>query len=278
MIPRAPTRRTVLAGAAGALGLGMLSACSAAERGGSAPTRMSYGSDASQFGELTRPRGTTRGVVVVIHGGFWQSGYDLSLGRPLAADLARRGFTAWNIEYRRVGNGGGVPATLDDVAAGIDRLARIDDVDTSTLITLGHSAGGHLAVWAAGRATTARWASVAVPVTHAISQAGVLDLAAGASANLGGGAVQSFLGSFPDAADADPARQLPLDVPVWCVHDTADSIVPLSQSANYVRRARAAAATAELVQTPGDHFALIDTGSEAWRKTVAILERIAPRR
>ena len=83
--------------------------------------------------------------------------YDLSLGRPLAESLVGHGWAACNLEYRRVGpadgGGGGTPETFDDVAAGIDRLARVDGLDTSVVITLGHSAGGHLAAWAAGRAT-----------------------------------------------------------------------------------------------------------------------------
>ncbi len=133
-----------------------------------------YGDDRSQFGELTRAAGPAKGVVVVIHGGFWRAAYDLSLGRPLVASLVEHGWTAYNLEYRRVGNGGGYPQTLDDVAAGIDALATVEGLDTATVITLGHSAGGHLAVWAAGRPklTGTPWADPAVPVTAAISQAG----------------------------------------------------------------------------------------------------------
>ena len=81
-----------------------------------------YGDDPSQLVELTLPDGTPRGVVVVIHGGFWKAAYDLSLGRPLAADLVEKGWAALNIEYRRVGIGGGVPSTLDDVRAAIATL------------------------------------------------------------------------------------------------------------------------------------------------------------
>ena len=143
--------------------------------------RIAYGSDPSQFAELTRPSGASRGVVVVIHGGFWRAQYDLSLGRPLAASLAEEGWTAWNLEYRRVGNGGGWPQTPDDVSAGIDALAEVDGLDLSRVVTLGHSAGGHLAVWAAGRQRLEPWRDAKVPVTAAISQAGVLDLAGAAS-------------------------------------------------------------------------------------------------
>ena len=236
---------------------------------------ISYGDDPSQFGELSLPDGTPRGVVVVIHGGFWKAEYDLSLGRPLAASLVEQGWAAWNLEYRRVGGGGGTPTTLDDVAGGIDRLAHLD-LDTSTVVTLGHSAGGHLAAWAASRGRFERWAS-GVPVTHVISQAGVLDLRAAYDEGLGAGAVERFLGHAPGPGDVpvDPQQQLPLDVPLWCVHGRADDIVPISQSEGYVTAATEAGARAELVAVDGDHFVVIDTGSDAWKQTLAILDTIA---
>lgn len=237
-----------------------------------------YGADASQLAELTRPDGAPRGIVVVIHGGFWRSRYDLSLGRPLAASLAAQGWVAYNVEYRRVGSGGGWPGTFDDIAAAIDALADVDDLDTSTVVTLGHSAGGHLAVWAAGRPqlTGSPWADPTVPVTAAVSQAGVLDLAAASTADLGAGAVQAFMGGSVDDryALADPTVLIPLDVPVRCVHGRADDIVPLSQSADYVQRAAAAGADATLTEVEGDHFVLIETGSAVWDRTQRILAEL----
>ncbi|WP_134765605.1 prolyl oligopeptidase family serine peptidase [Nocardioides sp. 1609] len=240
--------------------------------------RTAYGADPSQFGELHLPAGTPRGVVVVIHGGFWRAAYDHTLGTPLAASLAAEGWAAWNLEYRRVGDGtgggGGAPATFDDVAAGVDALADLG-VDTSVVVTLGHSAGGHLAAWSAARQGH-DWPS-RVPVTHVVSQAGVLDLRAAASAGLGDGAATALLGHEPTTDDAryDPAQQLPLDVPLWCVHGVDDTIVPLSQSADYVAAATAAGATAELVEVEGDHFVVIDPGSAAWARTLEVLDTIA---
>jgi acetyl esterase/lipase len=194
----------------------------------------------------------------------------------LAADLAARGWAAWNLEYRRVGSGGGVPETLDDVAAGIDALADVDGLDTSTVITLGHSAGGHLATWAASRGRFEQW-PVRVPVTGVVAQAGVLDLRAAYGLDLGGGAVEKFLGHPPGPEDdpVDPIRQVPLDVPVWCVHGRDDDVVPLAQSRDYVAAATAAGGWADLVEVEGDHFVVIDTSSPAWERTVGILEDLA---
>ncbi|MET0820154.1 MAG: alpha/beta hydrolase [Aeromicrobium sp.] len=269
---------------------GVLTACTTrgTSEGDSAAARreddmetIRYGDDPSQWGELSRPAGTSKGGVVVIHGGFWRDRYDLSLGRPLAASLVAEGWTAFNIEYRRVGNGGGWPQTFDDVASAIDALADVDDLDTSTVITLGHSAGGHLAVWAAGRPqlTGSAWASPTVPVTAAVSQAGVLDLAAATADDLGDGAVQRFMGGTVDAryAQADPAAAIPLSVPVRCIHGTSDTTVPLSQSTEYVARAKAAGADAELTEVEGDHFVVIDPGSRAWSLTLELLAELGQR-
>ena len=213
---------------------------------------------------------------MVIHGGFWRAQYDASLGTPLAEDLSARGWTVLNVEYRRVGNGGGFPATFDDVAAAIDLLAGTD-VDTSTVVALGHSAGGHLATWAAARTRFEEW-SGGVEVTHVVSQAGVLDLTTAQEQGLGGGAVDALMGAGPGDPSydlADPTRHIPLDVPVWAVHAPDDDVVPISQSEGYVAAATAAGADATLVEVTGGHFGVIDTESDAWSSIVDVLDSIS---
>ena len=228
-----------------------------------------YGDDPSQYAELTLPEGTTRGVVVVIHGGFWKAEYGIEYARPLVPSLVEAGWAAWAIEYRRVGNGGGTPQTFEDVAKAIDAL-RHQGLDLSTVIALGHSAGGHLATWAAGRE------SAAVPITAVVSQAGVLDLVAAANRHLGSDAVLALLGHEPGPADArwDPMRQIPLDVPVHCVHATGDDIVPIDRSESYVRAAKEAGADAALTKVDGDHFVLIDPKSPTWQTQLRILDSL----
>lgn len=248
------------------------------------PQRYAYGSDPSQFADLYLPMGKRRpGVVVIIHGGFWRSRYTLDLGAPLAEDLAARGFTCWNLEYRRVGNGGGWPHTFADIAAGIDLLASASlehGLDTRTTTALGHSAGGHLAVWAAGRPSLPEGApgagTPAVSLTGVVSQSGVLNLRRAAAERLGDGAVQDLLGGAGDGASglADPMRAVPLPTPVLALHGAADGTVPRSQSESYVEAARAAGAEAELVIIPGDHYAMITPGTPAWEAGVEAVGRL----
>ena len=222
----------------------------------SAATTIRYGDDPAQFAELTLPVAEPRGLVVVVHGGFWKPQYGIEYARPLVPSLVTDGWAVWAIEYRR----SGAAATLADVSAAIEAVPVVAD----TVVGLGHSAGGHLVTWAAARGG----------LTHVVAQAGVLDLRAAYDAGLGDGAVEAFLGHAPGPADdeVDPIRQVPLDVPIWCVHGRDDTVVPPSQSCAYVAAARAAGGAAELVEVDGDHFDVIDPDAEAWRLTLDLLD------
>lgn len=248
---------------------------------GPGPHHITYGTADSQWGELYLPTGPRRpGVAVIIHGGFWLSEYGADLGAPIALDMSGRGYAAWNLEYRRIGDGGGWPQTFQDVAAGIDHLSvlAVDaGLDLSRVVVIGHSAGGQLAVWAAGRGAVTdadRHSASKVPVTGVVSQAGVLDLAAAARSDVGNGAEQKLLGGDPDAVPsryqiASPVQNLPIRVPVRCVHSRADGNVPYSQSADYVSAAVIAGGDATLTSVPGDHFSLITIGTPAWEACAA---------
>jgi acetyl esterase/lipase len=235
-----------------------------------------YGPDPAQFGELSRPDGPALGTVVIIHGGFWRARYDLSLGRPLAADLAARGYAAWNLEYRRSGGGGGWPTTFEDVAAGVDLLATLP-VDTARVVAVGHSAGGHLGAWAAGRAGLPDGTPGARPrvaVTGVVSQGGVLALADCARERLGADAALDLMGGGPDELPeayrlADPMTWVAGPANVVCLHSRGDQRVPYSYSERYVAASTAAGGHASLVETFGDHFTLIDPASSDWETAVA---------
>ena len=229
------------------------------------PRVVVYGDDPAQFVELSVPASDAPApVAVVIHGGFWRQRYDLSLGRPLAASLPSRGWAALNVEYRRVGDGGGYPATLDDVSAAIDALAGMDAaLDLDNVVTIGHSAGGHLAAWAATRHEPD------VAVTGVVSQAGVLDLRAAAGEQLGAGATQAFLGGGPDEVPerydhASPIEHVPLGVPVLCVHGRDDTNVPIDQSERFAAAARAVGDDVTIDIVEGDHFVVIDPAADPW--------------
>lgn len=246
-----------------------------------------YGEDPSQWGELFLPDtpddGSHRGVVVVIHGGYWRSKYGAELGEPLAGDLVAHGMAAWNLEYRRAGNGGGWPQTFQDILAGIDKLQELAGshaLDLARVVALGHSAGGHLAVWAAGRDRLPRLGLEAecreaglrddgVRLAGVVSQSGVLDLAEAEKLHLSDGAVANFLGGpsseFPGRYRyADPLAALPLDIPVYAVHATEDEDVPLSMSTSYVEASGPGPVPARHVTVPGDHFGLIDPLAPAY--------------
>jgi len=220
---------------------------------------------------------------VVIHGGFWRTAYGADLTFNVAEDLVRHGFASWNIEYRRVGDdpdngGGGWPATCLDVAAAVDSLAATGQtlaagrLDLSRVIAIGHSAGGQLAGWLAGRGSLPAddpGASPVVPLAGFVSQAGVLNLALALKEDLGAGAVRNFLGAWADDPAARslacPSALLPMGVPSMCVHGTADDDVPVSQSQSFVAKAQRAGDDSGLLVLPGtDHYSLIDVTSPAW--------------
>jgi len=216
-----------------------------------------YGPDPSQFCELFRPAGEPAGVAIVLHGGFWRARYDRTLMHPLCADLAARGWAAWNVEYRRLGDGGGVPATLDDVVAAVEALP----LDAPRRVSLGHSAGGHLAAYLATR----------VPLDGVVSQAGVLDLALGAELGLSNGVVGEFLGGAP-LADASPIERLPLRARTLLTHGGRDDIVPPVISERFAEAARAAGDEVALVLEPEEgHYGHLDPANPLWRAVTAWL-------
>ncbi|MGY1744935.1 alpha/beta hydrolase family protein [Blastococcus sp. SYSU D00695] len=235
---------------------------------------VAYGPHPDQFLELTLPAGDGPApVAVVLHGGFWRAAYGVDLARPLAADLAAAGFAAVAVEYRRVGAGGGWPRTAEDVAAALDALPGLGEaarLDLGDVTVVGHSAGGHLAAWAAGRARLPAGAPGAGPrvrVAAAVLQAGVLDLARADGQDLGGGAVRELLGGPPTPqllALASPVALLPTGARVLCVHGTGDDVVPAEQSERYADAAGRAGDDVLVRLVPGDHMGLIDPAGPAW--------------
>jgi acetyl esterase/lipase len=224
---------------------------------------------------------------VLIHGGFWRARYDLRLQDGLVGDLAARGWAVWNLEFRRLGwrSGGGWPATFEDVAAGIDVLGRLDaPLDRTTVVAIGHSAGGHLALWAAARPGMPAGAPGAEPgvrLAGAVAQAGVADLREAARLDLSNGAARELLGGppgrLPQRYDlASPIERLPFGVPQLLVHGDADDVVPVSIARRYAERAAAAGDPCELVELHRvGHMEHLHPASEAWAAVTRWTERFA---
>jgi acetyl esterase/lipase len=211
----------------------------------------------------------TSPVVVVVHGGYWRARYDRSLMTGLCQDLAEKGLAAWNLEYRRVGNGGGWPETFLDVAAGVDLLADLDaPLDLERVGAVGHSAGGHLALWAAARMKLAVGTPGAQPRVRpgaVVSQAGVADLRLAWVTPPSDEPTRALLGDADAFAVASPRELVPLGVDQLVLHGDRDDTVSIEISRAYSAAAVAAGDPCELRILSGvGHFDHIDAASETW--------------
>ena len=221
-----------------------------------APVTVPYGAHADQVVDIRRP--STPGphpAVILVHGGFWRHMWTRDTMDGLAIDLARRGFLSANVEYRRVGTGGGWPQTLDDVQHAIERVLTEEQV--TDVAVVGHSAGAHLAFLAA---------SSSPREVLAVSLGGVLDMRKAVEDDLGAGAGSAFLdGAAPD--EASPLLRPPVRSLVF--HGAEDDRVPVDQA-----RAFAAVAPTMLVELPDTgHFDFLERSGAAWRTVVDELTR-----
>jgi acetyl esterase/lipase len=280
------SRRTLL----GAAGAGLLVGCGTTPAPTTGRLRFRYAHDHfDQYADLRLPaRRTPLATVVLVHGGYWQYGFGLDQMLPVATTLHGLGYATWNVEYRRLGDGGGWPATFEDMAHAVDRLGTLDPdrtgvpagVLTRRVVFLGHSAGGHLVAWAAGRNAHTPGGAPAVKPTGIISLSGLLDLTLGADQGLGGGIIDELLGGTPAQVPdhyryGDPALLVPTPAPVWAVHADDDQVIPLSQASSYVAAQTTTGGKAAVVQVPGAHLDLIKPDQPAWRTTRALIAQAA---
>ncbi|MDT8340357.1 MAG: alpha/beta hydrolase [Longimicrobiales bacterium] len=244
--------------------------------------RIPYGPGPHHFGELALPTG--RGpfpVAVVLHGGCWKSLADAAYMRPLCEALHALGWATWNLEFRRIDQpGGGWPGILEDVARGADRvrdLAGRYPVDPGCAVAVGHSSGGHLALWLAARRRLPpdRPGGARLRGEDPLPLAGVAGLAAIADlghfrryTRCGTGVVEALLGGSLDRDRlrvTDPSASLPLGTPQWLVSGTLDPVVPPAHAEAYVRRARAAGDEVRWLTVPdAGHFELVAPWTAPW--------------
>ncbi|MBO0652222.1 alpha/beta hydrolase [Streptomyces triculaminicus] len=218
---------------------------------------VAYGPHPSQVVDFYGPPGAATRITL-LHGGFWREAYDRRHLAPLAAALAGEGLRVALAEYRRVGGGGGWPATFDDAAraVGTGGTGRAP----ARHVVAGHSAGGHLALWLASGPTAAQLDGV-------VALAPVADLARARALRLSDGAVAGLVGPA-DEAQADPMRLPPPAVPVTLLHGDDDREVPVAFSAAYAAYAPAVAFR-PLAGT--GHYAPVTPGTPAYGALLAAI-------
>lgn len=244
---------------------------------------LSYGPDTMHRVDLWLPAGAgPHPVAVMVHGGCWQTAIaDRRLMDWIADDLARAGIAVWNIDYRGVDRaGGGYPGTFRDAAAAADLLrARAAEhrLDLRRVVAVGHSAGGHLALWLAGRPRLPAASPLRTPdplrIDHVVSLGGLPDLEATA-ASPGNGCGTAVVGKLVGGrfADTSVSRLLPLGVPQDLVNGREDKIIPFHLATDYLAKARAAGDAVELHTVPQTgHVELIAPETAAWRKAKALI-------
>lgn len=248
------------------------------------------------YGNLYLPRGAhaprSLPVVVLIHGGGWKNRSSAGYIADVARALQAQGLAVWNVEYRRVGSGGGWPTTFTDVGHAVDFVPTLAEaapaLDPANVILVGHSAGGQLAAWAATRRTLpagspgATWPAGGGPTVTPrafVSMAGVLDMRTSSRLN---DHVRRALGGMPDRvperyALANPIQRIDPLMPSVAIHGSEDSIVPASESVDFVAAARALGAPSLLVELDGaSHGTPVNVRSPYWpriRETIVKLAR-----
>ena len=243
-----------------------------------------YGEDPLQIVDLWLPAGGgPHPVVLMVHGGCWQTEIaERDIMNWIADDLRRRGIAVWNVEYRGVDRGGGFPNTFLDVAAAADALRGHADrhrLDLSRLVATGHSAGGHLALWLAGRPCLPEGSALRtadpIPIRSVVSLGGLPDLEEAArppGSGCGTEIIERISGGR--FAETSVPRFAPLGVKQVLINGRQDRIIPISYAEAYAAPMRASGDEVEIrmIDNTG-HVELIAPDSAAWAAAVAEIER-----
>jgi len=247
-------------------------------------TTISYGDSALQVVDLWLPDGPgPHPVVLMVHGGCWQTEIaDRRIMNWIADDLRRRGIAVWNIDYRGVDRGGGYPGTFLDAAAATDALrdhAARFNLDISRIVATGHSAGGHLALWLAGRprlpADSPLRSASPLPIHEVVSLGGLPDLEEAARPP-GSGCGAEVIAQISGGrfAETSVPRLAPLGIRQVLINGMQDRIIPTAYAEGYAAPMRAAGddVRVRMIDRTG-HVELIAPDSAAWAAAVEELER-----
>ena len=245
--------------------------------------RIPYGDDPLQFGDLRIPEGEgPHPVVIFIHGGQWKAEFDISHSDKMTDGLTRSGYATWSLEYRRIGNdGGGWPGTFLDIGAGADHLRLIADehkLDLERVIAMGHSAGGHLAIWLASRATippeSVLHTKDPIALTGVVGMAPAADLAGLHGSDFCGDVIDALMGGSPEEVPehyrwGDPMLFSPSEIPQFLVIGKHDSIwSPWGLS--YLDVAIARGDQIRMTEAPDSgHFEMIDPDTASFNIVLA---------
>lgn len=244
------------------------------------------GDPEQNWADLYLPAGEQRvdsiPLVVLIHGGAWQSQLGAQIFEPLARDLAGRGMAVYNVEYRRVGSGGGWPTTFRDVANALDHVVAVDrrfpQLTTDDELVVGHSAGAQLAVWGGTRHKLEDDEVGSRPAfrpTRVVSLAGPLDMVY--AATHGDDRIVKVLGGTPKQVpdrytSVDPIQNIDPDTPVIAIHGTADRMVSPENSRRYVAAVQKKGGEAKAVLIPnGDHGSVVTSTAPEYPKVLDII-------
>ncbi|HUO45860.1 MAG TPA: type II 3-dehydroquinate dehydratase [Acidimicrobiia bacterium] len=232
---------------------------------------VAYGNFADQIGDLRYPQGSEPvPLAILVHGGLWEEQWTRDTTDGWAAALTDRGWATLNIEYRRLGTGGGWPPSFVDLTTAYEFAAALSRVDSNRIVVGGHSAGGTMALWAAGE-------SLEHPPASVVSVAGITDLVRANRENLGNGAIAALFGRRPhDAESISPRHRLPTGISARLVSCLDDDLVDPDYARDFATAASAAGDEVGLSEIGATHMSVLDPLEAANRQVLDIIASAAP--
>lgn len=233
--------------------------------------KVPYGPFPDQVGDLRSLATGGQRLVVLLHGGLWRHEWTRDTVEGIAVDLTGRGYVTWNLEYRRLGTGGGWPESFDDVTSALEAAPAVTGIQARDTVVLGHSAGGTMALWAGGLR-----GGLAPALT--VGMAAIPDLVRAEKEDLGQGAIRKLLGRrHPDPVEYSPLHRLPTGIETVLAVVDGDDLIPFSHGQEFAAAGKAAGDSVDFMELPGLHSSFLDPEEGAWKDVASVLRtRIPP--